>query len=197
MQHPQVTGLLASGLAGAELGQVIGFRGQPPSPLTRAVFPKQNIQSPPVPVLSCPCAPDLASCPLAPGFSQYPCLLLTSREDDQSVEKKRKRNRGQETQRESEIEIMRETERGPRGRERPTDSLCPPVSVGLALIPPVLTFPQSYDILSCLPLPPSPADHRRNSPPATPSPPNTVPHLANSCSTPFLQEALPVSTAPF
>lgn len=31
------------GLAGAESGQVIGFRGQPPSPLTRAVFPKQNI----------------------------------------------------------------------------------------------------------------------------------------------------------
>lgn len=91
MQHPQVTGLLASGLAGTELGQVIGFRGQPPSPLTRAVFPKQNIQSPPVPVLSCPCAPDLASCPLAPGFSQYPCLLLTSCEDDQSVENEKEK----------------------------------------------------------------------------------------------------------
>lgn len=91
---------------------------------------------------------------------------------------------------------MRETERGHRGRERPTDSLCPPESIALALVPPILTFPQSYDIFSCLPLPPSPAGHSRDSPPAPPSPPNTVPHLANSCSSPFLQEALPVSTAP-
>ncbi|XP_034881287.1 uncharacterized protein LOC118023968 isoform X1 [Mirounga leonina] len=44
------------------------------------------------------------------SFSQCPCLLLTSRKDDQSVEKKRKRNRSQETPRGSEDLLVSDSE---------------------------------------------------------------------------------------
>lgn len=65
-------------MAGARPRQGVRFPGQPPSPLTSPVFPKQNIQLLPVPGLCCPCA--LTSLPACcPGFSQYlvTCCHLT------------------------------------------------------------------------------------------------------------------------
>lgn len=69
-----------------EFGQVIRIRGQLPSPLTRLSFQTEHS------VTARPCAQlslcsGLASLPTRPfvcfPFPQYPCLLLTSREDDQ------------------------------------------------------------------------------------------------------------------